>query len=67
MDSPIYINVGALLLLCCLLSLAKGACLLADLERRLLKVLAAEECEVTVVGEAVHLDDALKRYVCLSK
>ena len=50
-----------------LLSLAEGACLLADLERSLLKVLAAEECEVTVVGEAVHLDDALKRHVGLGK
>ena len=56
--------VALLLLLLCL---AECACLLADLEWSLLKVLAAEERKVTVVGEAIHLDNALKRHIGLGE
>jgi hypothetical protein len=38
---------------------ALGTCLLADFEWGLLKILAAEEGKVAMVGEAIHLDDAL--------
>ena len=47
------------------LGLTQCACLLTDLERCLLQVLAAEESKVTVVGKAIHLDDALQWHVCL--
>ena len=39
--------------------LALGTCLLADFEWGLLKILAAEQGKVSMVREAIHLDDTL--------
>lgn len=55
--------VTALPLLCCFLS----TCFFTDFQRCLLQILAAEECEVSVVSKTVHLDDALQGHVCLGK
>ena len=62
-----YINRSSLFGLLLWLALALGACLLTNLQRSLLQILTAEERKVTVVGEAIHLDDALKRHIGLGK
>ena len=65
--STLIITIQELHLLQLHLSLTQCACLLTNLERSLLQVLAAEESKVTMVSETIHLNDALQRHVGLSE
>lgn len=48
-------------------SLSLSTCLLTNLQRSLLEILAAEEGKVSMICETIHLDDALQRNISLGK